>query len=131
MHATLCHVCGKRTDPEAAHARLTLRGEHFLVCCPMCLTALEAGSVLYRLMPPSHSGRHADVRVRYPPSLLVGGDFAVVDLRGAALAVGDVPGHGVTAALLSRRCAWGSEATGKGRAMARVETANRPKARLE
>jgi len=106
METAACHVCGKPTAFEAAHARLTLRGQSFLVCCPMCLSALEAGSVQRHLMPASHAGRVADVTVRYLPALHVGGDFAVAEQRAGArlaLAVGDVSGHGVTSALVSSR----------------------------
>jgi len=101
-----CHVCGKETNAETAHARLTLQGVTYLVCCPMCHTALEAGAVQRRLMPASHIGPLAHVTARYLPALHVGGDFASVDQRDGrrlSLVMGDVSGHGVTAALVSSR----------------------------
>jgi hypothetical protein len=49
-----CHVCGNPTTEEKAYARIALSDRVYLICCPMCLTAIQAGAVQRRMVAKSH-----------------------------------------------------------------------------
>lgn len=101
-----CHVCGNPTTEQTAYARIALTGQVYLICCPMCLTAIQAGAVQRRMNSRSHSSPRASVLVEYLPAVQVGGDYgwahAVDDDRMYAV-VADVSGHGITSSLVASR----------------------------
>lgn len=101
-----CHACGKAIEEEAAYARIALGDHTYLVCCPMCMTALEAGSIQRKMIPSSFSDENVAVFVEYLPALQVGGDYACIQYAGADrlyFIVADVSGHGITASLIMSR----------------------------
>ena len=101
-----CHACGRAIEEEAAYARIALGDQTYLVCCPMCMTALEAGHIQRRMIPTSFSDDNVAVFVEYLPALQVGGDYAYVqytDTDSLYLIVADVSGHGITASLIMSR----------------------------
>lgn len=101
-----CHSCGRSISEDAAFARIALGPQTYFVCCPMCMTALEAGQVQRRMIPRSFSDDKVAVFVEYLPALQVGGDYAYVRYTGPdelSLIVADVSGHGVTASLIMSR----------------------------
>ena len=108
-HADLmssCYACGKSITEHEAHAQYEVGGVAYLLCCPMCSTAIEAGSVQRRMVPASFSNERATIFVEYLPALMVGGDFACLRWLGddkLHLSVGDVSGHGVTSSIIMSR----------------------------
>ncbi len=101
-----CYACGKPITEDEAYARIKLSGEVYLLCCPMCLSSLEAGRVQRLLVPSSFSDEGVDVFVEYAPAHQIGGDYACIRYspRGKLyLVIGDVSGHGITSSLLMSR----------------------------
>ena len=43
-----CYSCGRPISEEEVFARLTIADTVYLVCCPMCMSAVEAGDVQRR-----------------------------------------------------------------------------------
>lgn len=104
--ASNCYACGKPVAEGDAYAKFTLSGEVFLLCCPMCVSSMEAGRVQRALIPSSFSDGRVDVFVEYLPAFQVGGDYACIRYspRNKLYAVvGDVSGHGITSSLLMSR----------------------------
>lgn len=102
------HVCGNPTSEARAYVRLALHDRTYLVCCPMCLTAIPAWAVQRRVVAKSPSGPRASVFVEYLPAVQVGGDFAWTRWSGDDLlyaAIVDVSGHGITSSLVASRVA--------------------------
>ena len=94
-----CYSCGRAIEDAAAYSRIRVGDDTFLICCPMCMTATEAGHVQRRMIPNSFSNDRASVFVGYQPALDFGGDYVCVrwldnDRLYAILA--DISGHGVT-----------------------------------
>lgn len=113
-----CHVCGNPTTQEKAYARIALTDHVYLICCPMCLTAIQAGAVQRRMVAKSHEAPRASVFVEYLPAVQVGGDYAWVHAVGRDLmyaVVADVSGHGITSSLVASRIAPEVERLGEGR----------------
>lgn len=101
-----CHSCGRPIAEDAAYARIALGDQTYLVCCPMCMTAIEAGHIQRRMIPTSFSDDNVAVFVEYLPALQVGGDYAYVRYSGSEhlyFIVADVSGHGITASLIMSR----------------------------
>ncbi len=101
-----CHSCGRPIEEVAAFARIALGDRTYLVCCPMCMTALEAGHIQRKMVPSSFSDKNVAVFVEYLPALQVGGDYACVQYAGTEklfFIVADVSGHGITASLIMSR----------------------------
>lgn len=100
-----CHACGKSIKEAEAYARFSIGGVPYLFCCPMCMTALEAGNLQRRIIPSSFSDEQVRVRVEYLPALQVGGDYACIRRRGDKMhaVVADISGHGITASLAVSR----------------------------
>ncbi len=101
-----CYSCGRAIDDAAAYSRIQVAAEVFLICCPMCMTASEAGQVQRRMIPTSFSNEHVSVFVGYQPALHVGGDYVCLrwlehDRLCAVLA--DISGHGVTSSIVMSR----------------------------
>lgn len=71
-----CQSCGRPITESEAYARIALGGDTYFFCCPMCLTAAEAGQVQRKMIPQSFSNERVTVFVEYLPALLVGGDYA-------------------------------------------------------
>ncbi len=119
-----CHSCGRSISEADAFARIALGPQTYFVCCPMCMTALEAGQVQRRMIPRSFSDDRVAVFVEYLPALQVGGDYAYVRYTGPdelSLIVADVSGHGVTASLIMSRLSADVESmVGAGEKPARV-----------
>ncbi len=120
MHTRIdrCHVCGNPTAEERAYARIALRDRAYLICCPMCLTAIQAGAVQRRMVSPSQEVPRASVFVEYLPAVQVGGDYAWVQAAGddrLYVVVADVSGHGITSSLVASRVAAEVERVGEGR----------------
>lgn len=101
-----CYSCGRNLEDAAAYSRIQVGAEVFLICCPMCMTASEAGHVQRRMIPSSFSNQYVSVFVGYQPALHVGGDYACVrgvdDGRLYAV-VADISGHGVTSSIVMSR----------------------------
>ncbi len=113
-----CHVCGNPTTQERAYARIALTDSVYLICCPMCLTAIQAGAVQRRMVAKSHEAPRASVFVEYLPAVQVGGDYGWVHTAGPDLmyaVVADVSGHGITSSLVASRIAAEVERLGEGR----------------
>ena len=113
-----CHVCGNPTTEEKAYARIALSDRVYLICCPMCLTAIQAGAVQRRMVAKSHEAPRASVFVEYLPAGQVGGDYAWVHAVGRDLmyaVVADVSGHGITSSLVASRIAPEIERLARGR----------------
>jgi sigma-B regulation protein RsbU (phosphoserine phosphatase) len=113
-----CHVCGNPTTEEKAYARIALSDRVYLICCPMCLTAIQAGAVQRRMVAKSHEAPRASVFVEYLPAGQVGGDYAWVHAVGRDLmyaVVVDVSGHGITSSLVASRIAPEIERLARGR----------------
>lgn len=101
-----CYACGKSVAEADAYARITLSGEVYLLCCPMCMSSVEAGRVQRMLIPSSFSEERTDIFVEYLPALQVGGDYASIRYsprNKLYLVIGDVSGHGITSSLLMSR----------------------------
>lgn len=101
-----CHSCGRPIAEDAAYARIAVGDHTYLVCCPMCMTAIEAGHIQRRMIPTSFSDDNVAVFVEYLPALQVGGDYACVqytDPDNLYFIVADVSGHGITASLIMSR----------------------------
>lgn len=101
-----CYSCGRTIEDAAAYSRIQVGAEVFLICCPMCMSASEAGHVQRRMIPSSFSNQHASVFVGYQPALHVGGDYVCVrwldhDRLYAVLV--DISGHGVTSSIVMSR----------------------------
>lgn len=113
-----CHVCDNPTTQEGAYARIALTDSVYLICCPMCLTAIQAGAVQRRMVAKSHEAPRASVFVEYLPAVQVGGDYAWVHAVGRDLmyaVVADVSGHGITSSHVASRIAAEVERLGEGR----------------
>ncbi len=103
-----CHVCGNPTTEGRAYARIALRDSVYLICCPMCLTAIQAGAVQRRMVSPSREMSRASAFVQYLPAVQVGGDYAWIhpsDEDHLYVVVADVSGHGITSSLVASRIA--------------------------
>ncbi|MCH7666479.1 MAG: serine/threonine-protein phosphatase [Acidobacteria bacterium] len=101
-----CASCDKPISVAEAFRQVELGDEIFLICCPMCLSALEAGDLQRQMMPRSGSVAGVDLAVEYRPAMRVGGDYALVKQRGddeLYLVVADVSGHGLKPSLLVSR----------------------------
>ncbi len=101
-----CYSCGRAIEDAAAYSRIQVGPEVFLICCPMCMTASEAGHVQRRMIPNSFSNEHASVFVGYQPALHVGGDYVCVrwlDRNRLYAVVADISGHGVTSSIVMSR----------------------------
>lgn len=101
-----CRACGKTISVRDAYASINVDGETVIVCCPMCMTALEAGEAQRRLLPQSFTNDRVTVFVEYLPALLVGGDYACIRSpveNKLHLLLADVSGHGVTSSLMVSR----------------------------
>lgn len=101
-----CHSCGRSIKESEAYARIVLGGIAYLLCCPMCVAAIEAGQVQRRMIPQSFSDERIKVIVEYLPALLVGGDYACIQSQGdnqLLLLVADVSGHGIAPSLVMSR----------------------------
>lgn len=101
-----CYSCGRAIEDAAAYSRIQVGGNVFLICCPMCMTASEAGHVQRRMIPSSFADERASIFIGYQPALHVGGDYICVRWRdgGRLYAVlADISGHGVTSSLVMSR----------------------------
>lgn len=101
-----CYSCGRAIEDAAAYSRIQVGAEVFLMCCPMCMTASEAGQIQRRMIPTSSADERASVFVGYQPALHVGGDYVCIrwlnqDRLYCVLA--DISGHGVTSSLVMSR----------------------------
>jgi phosphoserine phosphatase RsbU/P len=103
---TKCYSCGRTIEEREAYARLPVGDELCFICCPMCMTALEAGYVQMRIIPRSFSNDQLDAFVEYSPALRVGGDYACLRWLGRKklyAIMADIAGHGVASSLIMSR----------------------------
>lgn len=56
-------VCGKKMNPNKAHARVTYRGETYLLCCALCQSTFESEPQKYAV-PERKPGKRAQTRDR-------------------------------------------------------------------
>lgn len=101
-----CYSCGRPISEGEAFARITIADTVYLVCCPMCLSAVEAGNVQRQMVSRRVDDPLMRVSVEYIPALLVGGDSFCVrapEPNKRHLVVSDISGHGVTSSLVSAR----------------------------
>ena len=108
LKMSVCYSCGRPVSDEEAYAKIRVAGAVYLVCCPMCMTAVEAGDIQRQMVTTAVDDPLMRVSVEYVPALLVGGDYFCVRVPNAAnrhLVVSDISGHGVTSSLVSARLA--------------------------
>jgi serine phosphatase RsbU (regulator of sigma subunit) len=101
-----CYSCGRAIEDASAYSRIRVGTDVFLICCPMCMTASEAGHIQRRMIPSSFATERAAVFVGYQPALHVGGDYVCVRRLGdeqLCAVVADISGHGVTSSLVMSR----------------------------
>lgn len=101
-----CHACARTIDEADAYASVSVAGEQFLFCCPMCTTAFEAAQVQRAFIPKPFTDTQFRLRVVYLPALHVGGDYGHVHRTGderVEIVVGDISGHGVASSLVMSR----------------------------
>jgi hypothetical protein len=101
-----CQSCGRPIKESEAYRRIVVGSEIFLVCCPMCMNALEAGQVQRRMITGSFSDEHATVFVEYLPAMQIGGDYTCIRYFSEDrlyMVIGDVSGHGIASSLVMIR----------------------------
>lgn len=129
-----CHACARTIDEADAYASVSVAGEQFLFCCPMCTTAFEAAQVQKAFIPKPFTDTRFRLRVVYLPALHVGGDYGHVHRVGderVEIVVGDISGHGVASSLVMSRLSAEIEAClERGRDITELATALNEKIRV-
>lgn len=101
-----CHSCGRPITESEVYARISVGGETYLFCCPMCGSAFKAGPVQRRMVLQAFADDRASVFVEYVPALQVGGDYTCIRAVGEDklyVIVADVSGHGISSSLVMAR----------------------------
>lgn len=60
-----CFACGRSIPPGEGLKRIKVGTDTYFICCPMCLTVLEAGQVQWKMLPSSFSDDLVEVLVEY------------------------------------------------------------------